>query len=217
MSFHERLQRDTAAARAGLVSAPVIQRALAGDITRELYLAFLGQAYHHVRHTVPLLMATGARLPAHLGWLRHEIHHYLEEEEGHDEWILADIRNAGGDAAAAARAAPQVATDALVGYAWDVVNRRNPVGLFGMVFVLEGTSVALALQAADQIQRSLSLPANAMVYLRSHGQLDQQHIQHLAGILDRLDREEDRQAVLDCAHTVFWLYGSLFRGLERAA
>ena len=68
----------------------------------------------------------------------------------------------------------------MVGYAWDTVQRRNPVGFFGMVFVLEGASVALALNAADQIQRSLSLPARAMTYLRSHGQLDREHIHHLA-------------------------------------
>ena len=81
-------------------------RALAGDITRELYVAFLTQAYHHVRHTVPLLMAVGARLPERQPWLQKEILHYLEEEQGHDQWILDDIEAAGGDAAAAARARP---------------------------------------------------------------------------------------------------------------
>jgi heme oxygenase len=92
--------------------------------------------------------------------------------------------------------------------------RRNPVGFFGMVFVLEGTSVALALQAADRIQRSLNLSPRAMTYLRSHGQLDQEHIQHLSGILNRLDDPEDRAAVEQCAQVMFRLYGNLFRDLE---
>lgn len=217
MSFHEILQQQTLRDRATLIEAPVIQRALAGDITRELYLAYLHEAYHHVRHTVPLLMAVGARLPAHLGWLRREIVHYTEEELGHDEWILADIQHAGGDPIAAAATQPALATDAMVGYAWDTATRRNPVGFFGMVFVLEGTSVALALRAADCIQQTLHLPPSAMTYLRSHGELDQQHIHHLAGILDRLDRTEDRDAVTTCARTMFWLYGNVFRGLEAVA
>jgi len=63
MTFHEQLARATAVDRDFLLAAPVIQRSLAGDVTRELYVAFLTQAYHHVRHTVPLLMAVGARLP----------------------------------------------------------------------------------------------------------------------------------------------------------
>jgi hypothetical protein len=91
MTFHEQLASVTSADREFLLSAPVIQRALSGDVTRELYVAFLTQAYHHVRHTVPLLMAVGARVPDRYAWLREAILHYLEEETGHDEWILNDI------------------------------------------------------------------------------------------------------------------------------
>ena len=63
MHLYERLKTETAIDREYLLSAPVIQRALHGEVTRELYVEFLTQAYHHVRHTVPLLMAVGARLP----------------------------------------------------------------------------------------------------------------------------------------------------------
>ena len=66
MPFFDELQRRTAAARAELFAIPVIQDCLAGRVDREQYLAFLAQAYHHVRHTVPLLMACGARLPERL-------------------------------------------------------------------------------------------------------------------------------------------------------
>jgi len=48
MSFHERLLADTQAERAAMISIPIIQSALAGQIAREDYVAFLGQAYHHV-------------------------------------------------------------------------------------------------------------------------------------------------------------------------
>lgn len=217
MTFKDHLTLATQAGRERLVSSPIIGRALAGGITRTEYVAFLTQAFHHVRHTVPLLMAVGARLPDRLGWLRHEVIHYTEEEEGHEEWILNDIEAAGGDRTAAAASLPSVATDAMVGYAYDTAMRRNPVGFFGMVFVLEGTSVALALNAADRIQRSLQLPARAMTYLRSHGQLDQEHIHHLEGILARLDHAEDQAAVTQCARVMFRLYGDVFRDLDESA
>jgi pyrroloquinoline quinone (PQQ) biosynthesis protein C len=217
MTFHEQLARATAPDREYLLSAPVIRRALAGDVTRELYVAFLTQAYHHVRHTVPLLMAVGARLPDRHAWLRDAVLHYLEEETGHEEWILNDIERAGGDRAAAAASEPAVATEAMVAYAYDTVFRRNPVGFFGMVHVLEGTSVALALNAADRIQQTLALPVTAFTYLRSHGELDKEHINDLAAILERLTDEDDRAAVLRCARGIFWLYGQVFRGLDDAA
>lgn len=214
MSFHEALIRSTTREREFLLAAPVIQRALIGAITRELYVAFLTQAYHHVRHTVPLLMAVGSRLPQRLHWLQDQILHYLDEERGHDEWILNDIEAAGGDRAAAMAAGPALATDAMVAYAYDTVMRRNPAGFFGMVHVLEGTSAAIALQAADQIQTVLGLPKQALTYLRSHGQLDQEHVQHLGSIVNRFERTEDRETVLQCARAIYWLYAQMFRSLD---
>lgn len=204
----------TAPDRTQLQTIPVITRALRGEVTRELYLGFLTQAYHHVRHTVPLLMAVGSRLPARLLWLQPEVIHYLEEEQGHDEWILADIAAAGGDAAAVREGAPAIETDAMVAYAHDTVMRRNPSAFFGMVYVLEGTSVALALNAADAIQATLRLPDKAFTYLRSHGTLDRQHIGQLASIVDRLDPVADLPAVITCARAMFRLYGNVFRSLE---
>jgi long-chain acyl-CoA synthetase len=217
MTLHEQLARETAADRDFLLSAPVIQRCLAGDVTRELYVAFLTQAWHHVRHTVPLLMAVGSRLPDRHAWLRESVLHYLEEETGHDEWILNDIEAAGGDRAAAAASQPGVATEAMIAYAYDTVMRRNPIGFFGMVHVLEGTSVSLALSAAGHIQSSLGLPVRAFTYLRSHGELDKEHINDLARILDRLTDREDGEAVVRCAKGIYWLYGNVFRSLEATA
>ena len=214
MNFHEQLARETSADRTFLLTAPVIQRCLSGDVTREQYVAFLTQAYHHVRHTVPLLMAVGSRLPDHHAWLRDSVLHYLEEETGHEQWILNDIAAAGGDREAAAASAPNIATEAMVAYAYDTVMRRNPIGFFGMVHVLEGTSVSLALQAADRIKSTLALPASAFTYLRSHGELDKEHINDLAAILERLTDPADRAAVVRCAKGIYWLYGEVFRSLD---
>jgi pyrroloquinoline quinone (PQQ) biosynthesis protein C len=214
--FRDQVRVATAADRDYLLQAPVIGEALAGRISRTRYLAFLTQAWHHVRHTVPLLMAVGARLPDRHAKLQKGLIHYLEEEVGHDDWILNDIEAAGGDRHAAAASVPNVETDAMVAYAWDTVQRRNPVGFFGMVHVLEGTSVALAVRAADEIERSLGLPKQAFTYLRSHGTLDLEHMEDLGGILDGLTEPADQAAVVQCARAMFWLYGNMFRGIEKA-
>ena len=217
LKFHEQLASRTVDDREYLTGAPIIRRALAGHIQRDEYIAFLTQAFHHVRHTVPLMMAVGSRLPSRLDWLRKEIIHYTEDEEGHEQWILNDIAAAGGDPSAAQRSLPSIATDAMVAYAYDTAMRRNPVGFFGMVFVLEGASIALACDAADRIQTSLQLPNKAMTYLRSHGQLDQQHVQDLYAILNRFEEGQDQGAVERCAQVMFRLYGNVFRELDRRA
>jgi pyrroloquinoline quinone (PQQ) biosynthesis protein C len=215
MSFYHQLIETTRPDRDFLMAAPAIRETLAGQITLPRYLAFLSQAYHHVRHTVPLLMAAGSRLPERHQALQRGFLHYLDEEVGHDEWILNDIRAAGGDAEAVRRSWPNPETDALVAYVYDTVQRRNPLGIFGMVHVLEGTSVAIALNAADKIQAVLKLPDGAFTYLRSHGQLDQEHVRDLAGILEKITDPRDQADITQCARVMFWLYGQMFRSLDR--
>lgn len=212
MSFYEKLAEATAAERQYLLSAPIIADCFRGEVSRESYLSFLAQAFHHVRHTTPLLMALGGRLPERLAWLRRPVAEYIDEEIGHEEWILSDIAAAGGDAEAVRHSQPELPAEVMVAYAYDLVYRRNPAGFFGMVFVLEGTSVALALTAADRIQQTLGLPNEAFSYLRSHGTLDQEHTQHLAKLLDQMT-PEDQAEVVHCAKVFFKLYAEIFRAL----
>lgn len=213
MTGYQRLQEATRDERDWLLATPLLTRALVGEVSQAEYLAFLGQAYHHVRFTVPLMMACGARLPDRLDWLRAALVEYIEEEHGHEHWILDDIRAAGGDAEVAASAAPDPATQLMVSYVRDSIHHGNPVAFFGMVQVLEGTSTALATQAAERLQTSLALPDRALRYLTSHGSLDIGHLAFFEGLVNRLEGE-DLQVVIDCARMVYRLYGAMFRGVE---
>ncbi|MBP6653307.1 MAG: iron-containing redox enzyme family protein, partial [Propionivibrio sp.] len=195
MSFYETLAAETAEARNYLLSSPIVADCLRGEVSLPSYLAFLGQAFHHVRHTTPLLMSLGGRLPERLAWMRRAVAEYIEEEIGHEEWILNDIAAAGGDAEAVRASRPGLPAEVMVAYAYDLVARGNPAAFFGMVFVLEGTSVALALQAADRIQQTLGLPDTAISYLRSHGTLDQEHTKHLASLLEKMTPEDQADVV----------------------
>jgi heme oxygenase len=216
MDFFEELERSTADARARLQSSDVIVDCLNGRVSHESYVAFLTQAYHHVRHTVPLLMACGSRLPDRLGWLQKYVVDYIVDEQGHERWIASDIEAAGADAVTTLAAGSSAATETMVSYAYDTVYRRNPVGFFGMVYVLEGTSVALATRAADIIQRELALPDSAFSYLRSHGTVDQAHIATYQEIVNRLEDPDDRQAIVHSARIFFDLYADVFDDLPRA-
>jgi len=213
MDFYDQLVRDTQTEREALYAVPLIRDAAAGNITRETYLAYLAQAYHHVKHTTPLLMATGARLDSSHEWLREAIAEYIEEELGHQEWILNDIAASGGDKEAARHSIPNAATEMMVAYAYDFVARKNPVGFFGMVFVLEGTSTALATGIAETLMQSLGLKRNSFSYLLSHGTLDLSHMEFFKGLMNRIEREEDKQAILHMAKRMFGLFAEMFRAV----
>ncbi len=213
MTFFHTLQDRTAAERDHLLAAPVLQLAVDGKLSLETYIAFLTQAYHHVKHTVPLLMACGARLPERHEWLRSAIAEYIEEELGHQEWILNDLAACGADPEAVRHGQPALATELMVAYVYDRIARHNPVSFFGMVNVLEGTSIALATRAASAIRGSLGLPPAAFSYLNSHGSLDLEHMRFFEDLMNRLDADEDREAVVHTARVVYRLYGDMFRSL----
>ena len=213
MLLFEKLAASTSGERDHMIGIPLIQRALSGDVSRQEYLDYLCEAYHHVKHTVPLLMACGARLPERLGWLRDAVVRYIEEEMGHEEWILDDIAAAGGNPEVVRNSRPTPATEVMVAYAYDTIQRRNPAGFFGMVYVLEGTSVSLAHRAAKAIQERLGLPQTAFRYLTSHGSVDQDHIVFLEKLVNRLDDPADKDEVTHCARMFFHLYGDVFRSI----
>ena len=213
MPFYEQLMTSTADDRTAFLNIPILQSALRGEISKQDYLTFLGQAFHHVKHTVPLLMGCGYHLPDRLSWLREAIGEYIEEEMGHEEWILDDIAACGGDRQLARDAAPLPETELMVAYAHDVIQRRNPVGFFGMVLVLEGTSVHLACRAAQAIKKSLNLPNTAFRYLNSHGALDQDHIKFFESLMNRIEYPEDREAITHCSRMFYCLYGDIFRAI----
>jgi pyrroloquinoline quinone (PQQ) biosynthesis protein C len=217
MSFFEILKTNSDLERQQLFAIPIIQDALRGDVTTSQYIAFLSQAYHHVKHTVPLLMACGSRLDSKHEWLRTAIAEYIAEEVGHQEWILSDIAACNGDADAVRQGQPHASTELMVAYAYHQIDRRNPVGFLGMVHVLEGTSTALATHAAETMRTALSLPPQAFSYLSSHGSLDLEHVAFFETLVNRLDDDDDKQAVLHTARMMYGLYGDVFRSLPHGA
>ncbi|WP_154224383.1 TenA family transcriptional regulator [Marinicella rhabdoformis] len=208
----EKLCKATATEQQQLLSLPVIQQATQGDIKLETYVAFLTQAYHHVKHTVPLLMLTGSKISHQDEWIRTAMAEYIEEEIGHEQWILNDITASGGDAAEVRDSEPAFATEMMVAYAYDSINRIGPLTFLGLVHVLEGTSVLLATHVANSVKNTLGLPNKAFSYLYSHGDLDQGHQKFFEDLINKLSEAQLSEVIKSCKK-FYHLYAGIFRGL----
>lgn len=213
MTFYERLMKETENQRRELYSVPQLVDGLKGDISRETYIAYLTEAYHHVRHTVRFLMAMGVRIPESKAWLHDAIVEYLEEEKGHEEWILNDIAAAGADKELARRAPPNLETQVLVAYNYDYIARKNPVGFLGMVFMLESTSIQMAQNGADAVKSKLGLPQSAFTYLYSHGALDIEHMKFFEKLVNQITDPEDQAAIVEVAQNTFRLFAGVMRSI----
>jgi pyrroloquinoline quinone (PQQ) biosynthesis protein C len=213
MTFYNELLAATESDRNEFLSIPILVSGVKGQISLNTYASYLAEAYHHVKHTVPLLMACGSRLPERLEWLRVAVGEYIEEEMGHQEWILNDIKACGFDHEVVRNSDPRPATELMIAYAYDTIHRKNPAGFFGMVLVLEGTSIRLATDAAKAIQDSLQLPDSAFTYLTSHGALDISHMDFYQKLVNQLDQTQDQQSIIHSAKMFYKLYGDIFRSI----
>ena len=213
MTFYQRLVTETVDGQMTLASVPQIQDGLMGRISRETYIAYLTEAYHHVKHTVPLMQAARARMDdAHQRFVT-ALDEYIAEETGHEHWILADIKNCGGDPLAVRDGTPRDATVAMTDYAYDYIRNANPMGFFGMVFVLEGASVRLATQGAEAVARNLNLGPECFSYLTSHGALDLEHLTFFETLMNQVDDPVDQAAIIEVAEGIFERFAGVFQAI----
>ena len=215
MQFFDRLFHETRAEREAFIATPVIQRALSQGVSAPMYVAFLGQAYHHVRHTCRLLAAATARCSDRDQAYIDALLEYISEERGHEAWILDDIAALGGDAEAVRTGEGDLPCRLMVAYVYSAIDRISPYAMLGMVHVLEGMSAALASAAAETLKSTLGTgDGRGFSYLSSHGSLDQQHVAFFRDLVNQIGDPAAEQAIIDTAKTVYRLYADIFRGID---
>ena len=212
MTRYEMLYLETTEAREWFLSIPLVRQAVASGGSRELYVAFLTEAYHHVKHTFPLLalaasMTRDERYQA--GLLE-----YMTEERGHEKWILDDIQAMGGNAEAVANGKPGIPCQAMVAYCYYAIQWISPYAILGMVHVLEGLSVQLAHQLAGSVKQALRVDGEAgFTYLNSHGGLDVEHVELFKSLINGFDDPRIIDQVIESTRIIYRLYGAIFAEL----
>lgn len=211
MTFYHHLLDATAGERAAFGNTPIIRHALENGVSRELYIAYLTQAYHHVKYTCPLLALAAARCPIGDGVYREALFEYIDEEKGHEQWILNVITAIGADAEAARNSAPNLACQAMVGYVHYATEHVSPYAMLGMVHVLEGMSVQLADAAASSIRLSVGAEdGKGFSYLTSHGAIDQHHVAFFETLVNGITEPAAQTAIIETARVVYKLFGDMF-------
>lgn len=185
-----------------------------GNLTKALYISFLTQWYHILKHTLPLILATQSRLTEETEWLTDVVGEFTEQMVSNEELILNDIAVCGGDIEQVRHSRAHMTTELMVSYAYDTVNRINPLGILGMHHVLEGAVLSLAHRSADNIGNTSLVPKDALTYLYTHGSLLQDNADVFIGVMNRIDRSEDRNQIIRSAQIFYKLYADIFLSLS---
>lgn len=216
MNFYDRLFSETASAREDFQSITVIQTAISQGVSQALYAKYLAQAYHHVRYTVPLLQQAidkcGVDDTAYINALAA----YIDEESGHDEWILDDIKALGEDREAVRNSQGGLACRLMISHAYFLIEHVSPYALLGMVHVLEGMSVQLAQDAAGAIRAGFGdTPPDAFSYLTSHGALDIEHVRFFIDLVNTIEDAQIQNIIISATKDFYILFGNMFRELGK--
>jgi len=185
-----------------------------GNLSRGLYVSFLTQWYHIVKHSLPLILTTQSRLTEETAWLTAVIDEFTKQLVSNEELILNDIAACGGNIEQIHHSKPHGATELMVSYAYDTVNRINVLGILGMHHVLEGAVLSVAHRRAENICNSLLVPKGAFTYLDTHGSLLHDNAHVFIEVLNRIDRSEDRDQIVHSAQIFYKLYGDIFLSLN---
>jgi pyrroloquinoline quinone (PQQ) biosynthesis protein C len=214
VSPFQQLVQQTASARQGFIDLPLIKEVMREGASRELYLDFLSQAYHHVKCTAPLLALAASRGGPDDREYQAALFHYIDEERGHEEWILEDIEALGGDADSVRRSSPLFPCKIMVGHAYYVADRVSPYALLGMVHVLEGMAVALASNAVRALRKTIPGSSDAgFKYLTTHSDLDIEHTKFFEKLIDEIDPQH-LPVIIEAACDFYRLYGEIFRDID---
>ncbi|HEX8701430.1 MAG TPA: iron-containing redox enzyme family protein [Myxococcaceae bacterium] len=197
-----------------LDAIPSAQRLFEGRIDTQGYADWLIQTYHYVRWTTPLLQQAGRRMKR-LGWhpaLAELLLQKAQEEQGHERWLLADLKNLGWSREEVEQTPPCPAVLAYVAWNRFTAEAGTPTAFLGTAYVLEYLSVYRASGAVERLIQHGTIPLihKAVTFLRGHAGADISHVAALNTVLLQLEDPHEQAAIVLSARATRALYVGLF-------
>lgn len=200
LPFFADLVTRTDDARRTFETHPVVMDAVAHGMGIERYRALLLELYHVVWHFNPVSAAAASRMPDSHRQIRYHLYEHMHEESGHEIWVRNDLEAVGVAPARTESHAPGPHTLSLVGYNYWAADRRHPCSVLGMLYTLEVVASVYGGPFASAIKESLLLEGERGVsFISSHATMDAQHMAELRKILNTLEDEPAREAVVESA------------------
>lgn len=213
MSFFISLVENSDAGRRALEEDPRIHAMIHHGLRLEEYRAFLHDLYHIVWHFCPIMAAAAARCGDEFREVRYALYERIEEEKGHEGWVLEDIAAMGGDVAAAGREPPSYPVQAMIAYNYYAVERLHPCSVLGMLYMLEVISSVYGGRVSDSIARALGreVAAGGFKFLSSHATMDVDHMASLNRLLKTVADPAAQAAIIRTTNINFHQFGQIFR------
>ena len=119
---------------------------------------------------------------------------HVEEERGHDNWILDDAEAMGIDRRSILERLPEEVPMRMVGSQYYWINHYHPVAMLGYIAVMEGTPPRT--EFIEDVARRNSLSPKAFSSFLLHAKVDPKHRADLDALLDELPLSQNHHTII---------------------
>ena len=212
MSFFITLIETTDASRRELEAEPKIHSMIHHGLTLPEYRAFLHDLYHIVWHFCPIMAVAASRCDDRFRSVRHELYERIEEENGHEEWVMDDIRATGGDPDRTRAVPPSPPVQSMIAFNYWSADRQHPCAVLGMLYQLEVISSVYGGRVAGAIAKAIGrdVEAGGFRFLTSHASMDQDHMAKLNVLVKTISDPGAQAAVVNSTRVNFHQFGQMF-------
>jgi pyrroloquinoline quinone (PQQ) biosynthesis protein C len=173
---------------------------VANGLSVDRYRKLLLELYHVVWHFNPVCAAAASRIDDRHRAVRYFLYQHMQEEKGHEEWVMNDLEAVGVSRQQALAYQPSRLMLGFNGYNYWAADRKHPLSVLGMLYALEVVASVYGGSLAAAIRESLLLEADHGVsFISSHAELDAQHMVELRVVLNSVQDDEAKGAIIESA------------------
>lgn len=212
MSFFIKLIEMTDASRCELEAIPKMTAMLNYGLKREEYNAFLHDLYHIVWHFCPAMASAASRCDDRFRNVRYELYERIEEEKGHETWVLEDVEAMGGDVARVRSHRPSPPVQCMIAFNYFCAERAHPCSILGMLYSLEVIASVYAATLSQSIAKALGrdMDGPGFKFLLSHSTMDLDHVAKLNVLVKTIDDPVAQESIVNATRVNFYQFGRMF-------
>lgn len=186
------------------------------SLDRDRMIRLLVETYHYIRHSVPLMELAATHCTTPQAKTAAYYRHHVDEEKDHDVWLLEDLASVEQDPEAIKASSPLRPTLGMVATQYYLIERVNPVGLLGYMYILEGMTPTP--EQVEKYARRADIPTGALRTILEHAALDPHHIADMrdALLVNELTTTDRALIASNAVATVQYL-ADMYRDLDQAA
>jgi 3-oxoacyl-[acyl-carrier-protein] synthase-3 len=188
---------------------PLVEKINARQLSTDDYVTWMAQWIPQVREGSLWMRTAVAHLDAPYQSLASLITEHANDEQHDFNILFEDYQAAGGQALSIQDLQRNAGGEALNSYMYRQAQQRNPFGLLGGIYIIEGTGQRIVPWLLPLIKQQLQLPERCYRFLKYHGENDEQHLARWLLALQfalEVGGEQTQREIIRTARDVAMLY-----------